>query len=199
MKYIVTIVAIINTLLGLSQKYKTYDLNECPMHSRVWKAKYVPNVFDRSTIATEITPKNADIYASISTDILKTVDEAKVQQYMLEAFNQFRTDYKVPTVNENAEVSKQADEYSEKILVNYEHCRTLKNQSECLGNIPAMMLSSITKADGDINKIIAECCFDIFVGCPAHMVLLLDPKVKSYGFGLTVTKYKVSVVIRGVY
>lgn len=194
-----TILATIITVVGLSQNYKTYDLNECPMYSKVWKAKYVPDVFDRSTYVTQITPKNADLFASVKTDILNTVDEAKVQQYMLEAFNQFRTDYKVPTVTENVEVSKQADEYSTKLFANYNHCTTLpKNQSECLAIIPAMMLSSITKADGDINKIIAECCFDTFVGCPAHMSLLLKPESKSYGFGVTVVNNRVAVVIRGV-
>lgn len=199
MKTIMTILATIITVVGLSQKYKTYDLNECPMYSRVWKAKYVPDVFDRSNFVTQITPKNADLFASVKTDILKTVDEAKVQQYMLEAFNQFRTDYKLPTVTENVEVSKQADEYSSKVLVDYKHCPTLpKNQSECLAILPAMMLSSITKADGDINKIIAECCFDTFVGCPAHMSLLLDPLCKSYGFGVTVVNNRVAVIVRGI-
>lgn len=198
MKTIMTILATIITVVGLSQTYKTYELDECPMYSRVWKTKYVPNVFDRTKKSIQFTPINSDMFASVKTDILKTVDEAKVQKYMLEAFNQFRTDYKLPTVTENSEMTKQSDEYSSKILVDYKHCPTLpKNQSECLAIIPSMMLSSITTADGDINKIIAECCFDMFVGCPAHMSILLDPLSKTFGFGVTVVDNRVAVTVRG--
>ena len=62
-----------------------------------------------------------------------------------------------------------------------------------------LMLTSLNDVKGDVNKLVSECCFDVFVGCPAHMALLLDPKIKTVSFGITVTDAGVWIVVRGNY
>jgi len=171
-----------------SQKY---DLNSHPLHSDVWRS-----VYDDST--TEVRPKNFNAFTLDLTYLESKINPTKIQSYLFESFNKFRTDYGVPTVDEDSTLTLKSIEYSKYILSNFVHSkRDSKRSEEAICTIPMTMFSRISEKDGDINKIIADCCFDIFVGSPAHMSILLneDPK-RKYGFGITVTSRNVSIVVQ---
>jgi hypothetical protein len=126
------------------------------------------------------------------------INPTKIQSYLFESFNKFRTDYGVPITEEDSTLTLKSIEYSKYILSNFVHSkRDSKRSEEAICTIPMTMFSRISEKDGDINKIIADCCFDIFVGSPAHMSILLneDPK-RKYGFGITVTSRNVSIVVQ---
>jgi hypothetical protein len=171
-----------------SQKY---DLNSHPLHSDVWRS-----VYDDST--TEVRPKNFNSFTLDLTYLESKINPTKIQSYLFESFNKFRTDYGVPITEEDSTLTLKSIEYSKYILSNFVHSkRDSKRSEEAICTIPMTMFSRISEKDGDINKIIADCCFDIFVGSPAHMSILLneDPK-RKYGFGITVTSRNVSIVVQ---
>ena len=191
-----TILSILFVLLSLTLVGQTYDLNECPLYSKIWKSSYVKN---GNVITTKLLPKNGGNFGLNTKYVEENVDVIKIQDYLLTAFNEFRHDYKCNSIVEDTVVTKECIEYSKLIFGNYVHYDGLpSNQSECVGNIPFVILTKVTKEDGDINKLIAESCFDTFVGCPAHMALLLDNKMKDYGFGVTVMNNNIFIVIRGI-
>lgn len=171
-----------------SQKY---DLNSHPLHSDVWRS-----VYDDST--TEVRPKNFNSFTLDLTYLESKINPTKIQSYLFESFNKFRTDYGIPITEEDSTLTLKSIEYSKYILSNFVHSkRDSKRSEEAICTIPMTMFSRISEKDGDINKIIADCCFDIFVGSPAHMSILLneDPK-RKYGFGITVTSRNVSIVVQ---
>ena len=171
-----------------SQKY---DLTSHPLHSDVWRS-----VYDDST--TEVRPKNFNAFSLDLTYLELKINPTKIQSYLFESFNKFRTDYGVPTADEDSTLTLKSIEYSKYILSNFVHSKSnSKRFEEAICTIPMTMFSRISEKDGDINKIIADCCFDIFVGSPAHMSILLneDPK-RKYGFGITVTNRNVSIVVQ---
>jgi hypothetical protein len=183
-------------LITLPIGAQTYDLNECPMISNIWVSDY-ETVSDG--LVSNVLPKKGGHFGLSTTYIEQNFDEKKVEGYLADAFNGFRSDYKCTQVKEDTSLSKKCDDYSKIILTNYGHFKgLLDNQSECIVIIPFTLFSKVTKEDGDINKLIAESCFDIFVGCPIHMSILLDNKVFDYGFGVTIQDNKISVVIRGI-
>lgn len=172
-----------------SQKY---DLNSHPLKSDVWVSSYVDSV-------TEFKPKE---FKSFSFDFLyvtTNIDPEKVQEYLYESFNQFRTDYGLNKVEEDPTLTISSISHSKTLFVNYKHSqRKSITFSEAIAIIPFNMLSRVTEKDGDINKIIADSCFDIFVGCPSHMSILLNENPnRQYGFGITVKNGFISIVIQG--
>jgi hypothetical protein len=184
--FLVPIIFVITNVF--SQKY---DLNSHPLHSDVWRS-----VYDDST--TEVRPKNFNSFTLDLTYLESKINPTKIQSYLFESFNKFRTDYGVPITEEDSTLTLKSIEYSKYILSNFVHSkRDSKRSEEAICTIPMTMFSRISEKDGDINKIIADCCFDIFVGSPAHMSILLneDPK-RKYGFGITVTSRNVSIVVQ---
>ena len=87
---------------------------------------------------------------------------------------------------EDKKMSKQCESYS-KTLINktLKHSDSNKKYSECLGKINYSALSHLDTNNVDINKVIADCFFDLFVGCPAHMSILLNENISSVGFGFS--------------
>lgn len=192
MKSIITILFSLFVLISVSQ---TYDLGEYPLYSQVWKSEYV---ISNGVKTTNVTPIGGGNFGLNTSYVKNNIDTVKIQKYLLESFNQFRKDYNVSSVNEDVTMTKECGKYAKTLNGKLVHSTNRpSNQSECLGSVPFMTLSKVTEKDGDINKIIADCCFDIFIGCPAHTVLLLDPKCDTYGFGINVTTSGVDVVVRG--
>jgi hypothetical protein len=192
MKVILYILSLIisSTLVG-----QTYDLNECPLYSKIWVSNQVDN---GDGIKTEVLPKNSKTFGLNTNFIQQNIDVNKIQSYLLTAFNEFRKDYKCVLVSEDTLLTKQSINYSKIVAINYGHDNTLpSNQSECLAGLPFILFTKVTKEDGDFNKIVAESCFDVFVGCPAHMSALLDNRIKDYGFGVTINKGCIYIIIRG--
>lgn len=190
-----TSIIILFSLIGLISYTQTYDLNECPLHSNVWVSKYV---IQNGITTTEIKPIGGGNFG-LNTSYVKTnIDVDKINEYLLQSFNEFRKDYKVSIVTEDDVMSKECESFAKTLNGKLVHSKNRpSNQSECLGSVPFMLLSKVTEKDGDINKIIADCCFDIFIGCPGHTALLLDPKCKTYGFGVNITSSGIDVVVRG--
>lgn len=172
-----------------SQKY---DLNSHPLKSDVWVSKYVDST-------TEFRPKDYKSFSFNYSYVTSNIDPEKVQEYLFESFNQFRTDYGLNKVVEDSTLTKSSIAHSKSLFVNYKHSeRKSMTFSEAIGIIPFNMLSRVTEKDGDINKIIADCCFDIFVGCPIHMSILLNENSnRQYGFGVTVKNGSISIVVQG--
>ena len=190
------LILLLFVLVNMMVNAQTYDFNECPMISKIWVSDYETT---NNGLVSNVLPKKGGHFGLNTSYVEQNFNEKLVESYLYESFNQFRSDYKCSQVNEDSVLSKQCDEYSKVILTNYGHFKGLtNNQSECLVIIPFTLFSKVTKEDGDLNKIIAESCFDAFVGCPIHMSILLDNDVHDYGFGVTIQDNKVSVVIRGI-
>jgi len=191
-----TILSILFVLLSLTLVGQTYDLNECPLYSKIWKSSYVKN---DNVITTKLLPKNGGNFKTNTKYVEKNIDVVKIQSYLLTAFNEFRHDYKCDSIVEDTMVTKECVEYSKLVFGNYVHYDGLpSNQSECLAGVPFILFTEVTKEDGNFNKIVAESCFDVFVGCPAHMSALLDNRIKNYGFGVTMNKGCIYIIIRGI-
>jgi len=178
------------TLIG-----QNYDLNECPLYSKIWKSSYVKN---GNVITTKFLPKNGGNFGLNTKYVEENIDVVKIQSYLLTAFNEFRHDYKCNPIVEDTMITKECVEYSKLIFGNYGHYNGLpSNQSECLAVVPFILFTKVNK-DDDFNKIVAESCLDVFVGCSAHMSALLDNRIKNYGFGVTMNKGCIYIIIRGI-
>jgi|688.fasta_scaffold102600_4 hypothetical protein len=173
-----------------SQKY---DLNSHPLKSDVWETKYIDSVSD-------FKPKNYKGFSFDVSYVKSNIDPVKIQGYLHESLNRFRSDYNLNSVIEDTLLTKSSIEYSKQLLVKFKHDENAgKLFSEAIVTIPFIMFSRITEKDVDINKIIADCCFDIFVGSPSHMSVLLNENPKrQFGFGITVTDVNIGVVVRSV-
>ena len=171
-----------------SQKY---DLNSHPLTSDVWRSVYVDSVI-------EFRPKDYNSFSFDLSYLNSTINPVKIQEYLLGSFNEFRSDYGLHTVNEDSTLTQNCIVYSKQILDNFVHSPRPSNRfTEAIAIIPFNMFSRVTEKNGDINKVIADCCFDTFVGCPAHMAILLkDDPNRKYGFGITVTNSSISIVVQ---
>ena len=78
----------------------------------------------------------------------------------------------------------------------YKHSNSQGKYAECIAPISRLTINAIKEGE-NVNKIIAECCFDIFVGSPSHMkILLKEDKRYEYGFGVTITDDRIFVVVQ---
>jgi hypothetical protein len=171
-----------------SQKY---NLKPYPLYSDVWETEYVDSVSD-------FKPKNYNGFSFDVSYVKSNINPAKIQGYLHESLNKFRFDYNLNSVVEDTLLTKSSIEYSKQLLVKFKHDENAgKLFSEAIVTIPFIMFSRITEKDGDINKIISDCCFDIFVGSPSHMSVLLNENPKrQFGFGVTIKDGNIGVVVR---
>ena len=193
MKNLILVLFAIITVVTYSQN----DLSKYPVFSNIWNVNVV---IENGKKVVVVTPINAKCFSLNTSYVEQNINETEIEKYLLESFNKFRKDYNVPSVTENVSITKGADEYAKKLALSNTLVHDVNlpyGQSECIANIPFMMLSKITKEDGNINKIIADSYFDIFVGSDAHMDILLDNDTKTYGFGIAVHKNSIRVVVRG--
>jgi len=154
------IVVIIISLLSLSLKAQ-YTLETHPMYSDVW-------VMKNDGGFNMVAAKNGIFQIKVD-HIENAVDVEKIKKYLSSSYDQFRSDYGLGPVTEDVKMSKDANTYSS-TLVGKPLVHSKGNYSECLGNIRYMSLSHLDPNKVDINKVIADCYFDAFVGCPAHIV-----------------------------
>ena len=171
-----------------SQKY---NLKPHPLYSDVWETEYVDSVSD-------FKPKNYNGFSFDVSYVKSNINPAKIQGHLHESLNKFRSDYNLNSVVEDTLLTKSSIEYSKQLLVKFKHDENAgKLFSEAIVTIPFILFSRITEKDGDINKIIADCCFDIFVGSPSHMSVLLNENPKrQFGFGITIKDGNIGVVVR---
>ena len=170
------IIIILISILSLSVKaqYTMYGVN-VKMYSDVW-------VLNNNMLQPKVG------IPSIKVDHIKNaVDINKVREYLLESYNQFRADYGMNPVSENLKLSKGANQYA--ATLNGKPLVHSKGQNiqyeECMVNLYYMNLSHLDPNKVDINKVIADCYFDVFVNCPAHMASLIKPSLTVSGFGIS--------------
>jgi uncharacterized protein YkwD len=160
------------------------------MYSDVWE--YV------SKDSKMIVPKGGGSFSVPSDDMLKQIDTNKINSYMLESFNKFRKDYGKLPVKESRELTLSSKSYA-KCLVNefkHDYNRSDKSTSEVIATLSLIKLSNVDLSKYDINKVIADCCFDAFVGSYGHMSILLDNNAKEFGFGIYNTGKSIKICVR---
>lgn len=186
MKTLVTILVILMTFNFNSQVTK-YKLN-----SKVW-------VIQKDGDVLLIKPKNGNGFDFTKTDSIKQViDSNKVKKYLKESFDEFRKGYGKSSVRFSDSLSKVCEDFSRTLSGKYSHADFIgHNSGECLNMMLVTLLTTVKKSDGDINKIVADCIFDSFAISDNHMDILLSDNYNTYGVGLTFTKYRINIVIRG--
>ena len=198
-KFLIILVSFLTPKALLSQtKY--------PLYSTVWRFEK-SSVFDSNEVS--ILPKNDDYFNLVSTYYVKNVDTNLVKKYLLSSFNDFRKDYGLPPVVENTSLDRSATEHSVSMsnLPSdiWEHSDLKQNEFYLSGNIVSEVMSGIDvntfnnldKSYGDLNKIVADCIFDIFIASDKHSDILLK-KTSNYqvGFGVTFTSWGIMIVIQ---
>jgi hypothetical protein len=192
MKTLVTILFAIITGVSYSQypsgKYKNF--------SKIWDIKVV---VENGVKGNVITPIGYKAFSLNMKYVKENINESEIEKYLLESFNEFRKNYNVSPVTQDVDITKGAEAYSKKLVntVLVHDVNLPYGLCECIATIPYMMLSKITKEDGNLNKIIADSYFNIFVGSDSHMDILLDENIKTFGFGITVVDGLITVVVRG--
>ena len=169
------VVIIIIGLLSLSLKAQ-YTLDTHPLYSDVWVIKNNGN-------NNILTPKYGSLQFKVD-HIKNAVDVDKIKNYLLSSYNQFRSDYGLGPVTEDVKMSKDANIYTTNPLAK-QLVHVKGNFNECLAYLPFTLLSHLDPNKVDINKVIADCYFDRFVGSPGHMAILLKQNVSVAGFGIT--------------
>jgi uncharacterized protein YkwD len=158
------------------------------LYSDVWS-------FDKNT--KNFSPKDGSNFSYPSSDLLSKIDTSKISDLLLESLNNFRKDYNKPPVTENSEMSKMATLYAKNLSNNFCHDVNLpKNQAEVIATINYILISKIDHNTSDVNKIIADCVFDIFVGSDNHTAMLLNDDYQIYGFGIYQNKFSFSICVR---
>ena len=185
MKTLILILTILVTLnVNPQSNYKLY--------SNVW-------LFDKNNKNASVQPADGSVYfrGDYVDSILKLVNLNKVKSHLLKSFNEFRNDYGKSPVLEDLNLTVNCESYSKKLEVDYRH-DNIKEGAECISKFPLFTLTSIKLCNGDFNKQVSECIFDIFVKSDPHMSILLSDDYTKYGFGVYINKQYVYIVIRGI-
>ena len=158
------------------------------MYSDIW-------AYSKET--KEITPKNGEKFSYPSSELLSKIDTSEIRNLLLKSFNEFRNDYNKPSVLEDSEMTILATIYAKNLSNNFCHDVNLpKDQSESISNINYALISKIDHTNQNVNKVIADCIFDIFICSDNHTLMLLNENDTKYGFGFYLNKYSFSVCIR---
>lgn len=159
------------------------------MYSDVWE--YV------SDDSKRIIPKGGGSFSFPSQELIDKIDTNKINSYLLESLNKFRKDYGKSPVNEDKDLTKSSKIYAKSLSKEFkhDHNRTDKT-SEVIARLNFIMFTKIDLKNYDLNKVIADCCFDIFIRSDGHMSILLDENAKYYGFGLYQTSNYFMICIR---
>lgn len=166
------------------------------LHSQVYQMNSDIWLYDTST--KTFKPKNAESFGFLSKEVIQKIDTSKINSYLIESMNEFRKFYGSNEVKEDIELTKICKSYSKKLSQKLVHDPQIpSNQSEVITKINFILLSKIDTNLYDINKVIADCCFDIFVASESHMKLLLDNTMTHYGFGIYQDKTTFNICIRG--
>ena len=214
MKNLITLLIVLLSISGYSQMSEfepfkpyrgKYNYIDWPMHSQLWTlqgtGRYITDKNDRR-YGSEITKKGLVEGREITLKNLnnsyvkENINEEKVKSYLYESFNEFRKDYKLDPVKENKKLTKQSQEYSKQLVKKFKHSDGKNRDGECIATFSRLTLNAIKEGE-NVNKIIAECCFDTFVHSHSHMAILLkEDKRYEYGFGVTITDQYIYVVVQ---
>jgi len=166
-----------------------YTLETHPMYSEVW-------VMKKENGQNTLNPKYGKF--SLNTSKIKNnIDIDEVKTLLLESYNQFRKDYGLnPITIEDKKMSEESSQYSKTLNGSLVHSNSNNQYNECLAYIPFILITNVETDGVNLNRVIADCYFDIFVGCPAHMAILLKDDITTAGFGINITDTGIQVCIR---
>lgn len=146
-----------------------------------------------------ILPKDGGNFSYPSLDVLDKIDTVIINGYLLESFNKFRSDYGKPSVYEDPILTSQSKSYAKQLNNNFVHDPNIpKTNDEVIANISFILISKIDCNKFNINKIISDCVFDIFISSDDHMSMLLNDSYSKFGFGVVQNKSSFSICIRAL-
>ncbi len=137
------------------------------------------------------------------------MDTNKVKSYLGESFNDFRVKHGKSKVVISDSLSKKCEQYAKKLSDKcFKHATEKErgNTNECLGQSSFMVLHYIHHKNEpiyvdektvDVNKMVSDLIFEVFLDSKPHMAILLDESIKTYGIGLKFSNDKNYIVVRG--
>ena len=178
-KILITLLSLVS-LVSYSQKIPCI---EYPLYSDIWTHECGTNGIQK------LLPKDNKSFSLTNSYFVDNVDERKVESYLLESLNEFRADYGKGPVKESKWLTKISEIYAKKLSNStFKHDKLKKFGVDMMENIAgymALTFSHLTVEDGDLNKIIADAYFDIYVSSKHHMEMLLCDN-EYFGFGLVI-------------
>lgn len=198
------------SFVSFSQEKITYNgYKQIDLYSDIWRAEYKTI---NGQLYGVVKPKDGKYFSMNTKRVKERMDTNKINGYLLSSINEFRKDYGLSYVTENKALTKIAKSYVKTLSNSFsaKHSDLTKNEvigskngnvisgSETIGEISLFMLTNIPE-DRDINKVIADCIFDIFVVCPAHgAVLIKDCNNYQIGFGVDYRENDIMIVLQFV-
>ena len=91
------------------------------MYSDVWE--YV------SKDSKMIVPKGGGSFSFPSEEMIEKIDTIKINSYMLESFNKFRSDYDKSPVTEDKDLTKESKSYAKCLVNEFIHDPNLPNNN----------------------------------------------------------------------
>lgn len=195
-------------LSPLLMSYQDYTLDTHTMYSRIWVKRYEKELSsDGSYITTSvIEPKSGGkfrILTSKQTDSIRGLINLNfIESNLILHLNKFRSDYGIFPTTGNVKLMRSSKSYADTLrkINKLVHSKPPSNRfEEAIVFIPFGLFSRVTKNDGDFNELILESSFDIFVGSPGHMsVLLHEDTLRSFGVGVSVAETGYYVVVQSI-
>jgi len=184
MKNIITTLLTFLTLTVYSQEHY-------PMYSDIWS-------LDCNGSHMTVT-KDGKAFPLLGFNIVDYINEEKIKSYLLQSLNEFRKDYGKGPVKESEYLNNLAQNYCKTLSTGpFKHDDLSKQgiqQGENISLARFNMFSHLNKDYGDLDKVVADSYFDIFVHSNPHMSLLLSDN-KWFGFGFVIIDNRFYTVIR---
>lgn len=203
-----TLVLLLILLSPLLMSYQDYTLDTHPMYSRIWVKKYEREMSSDGSYTTTsvIEPKSGGKFKLLTmeqTDSIRGLINLNfIESNLISHLNRFRSDYGIRPTSENLSLMKSSKSYADTLqkINKLIHSKNPSNRfEEAIVFIPFGLFSKVTKDDGDFNELILESSFDIFVGSPGHMsVLLHEDTLRSFGVGVSIAKTGYYVVVQSI-
>ena len=176
----------------LSMMFLTsYSQEHYPMYSDIWSLDCGGSHM--------VLPKDGKGFPLFGFNIVDYINEEKVKSYFLQSLNEFRKDYGKGPVKESEYLNKLAQNYCKTLSTGpFEHDDLSKQgiqQGENISITKFNMFSHLNKDYGDLNKVVADTYFDVFVCSNPHMSLLLSDN-EWFGFGFVIIDNSFCSVIR---
>ena len=161
------------------------------------------NVYSQDTITIDLATffPNKAYWSKIDTN--------KVRLYLGKSFNDFRVKHGKSKVVISDSLSKKCEQYAKKLSDKcFKHATEKErgNTNECIGQSSFMVLHYIHHKNEpiyvdektvDVNKMVSDLIFEVFLDSKPHMAILLDESIKTYGIGLKFSNDKNYIVVRG--
>jgi hypothetical protein len=184
MKTILLFIFFILSLISIGQE-PTYKL-----YSDIWEETEYPKG------RRSYKPIGERCFFYLSNEIKKKINIDSILFYLPQSFNEFRKDYNKSLVIEDKMLSKKCLSYSKNLSIEFKHDESWSGM-ECNSKICDISFSKIP-SDKNLNKIIADSCFDTFFNSKSHMNLLLSEEYKKFGFGVYYVEEYFFICVRAI-